>query len=444
VKRTPIQRSNALAFLVAGFTRLFFTILFAVTASAQTTETLSLAECYQRALTQSEALARRIDDIRAAEARYDEAFSLLYPKVHATALQTVRSSEKFGRRSLSTSQENPNADVRSQGKYPRETAIVLQQPLFTGFREYYVALAAQSEIKALEFDRTRAEQLLYQDVANLFYQIHLYTRDIEILNKTIEILRARISDLREFIELGKSRDSEILAAQSGSLAISAAIAEVEGLLSASREMLAFFIGARAESFALADATKVPVLLPLDTLIETSRVRADVQASVSRIEGATRDLIAARRERWPVLSLEGNYYPYEDPNLNRDWDLLFRFDLPLFEGGGIDARIRQSAIRKHSATLTQQEMLRIAERDVRTVYQDIISSQTRVARLKEQLDVARKNHAAQRRDYEVGVVTNLEVLSAIRTVQDNERELLDAEIALQMGYARLQVATGTIS
>jgi outer membrane protein len=409
---------------------------------AELPEVLSLPQAYELALKQSEPLMRNAEEVKAAEARYKEAWSHLYPQVHFGVTQRLRdgSSDSNGGSSGVSFTETGTS---SRSKHPFQTSLTVEQPLFTGFRDFYIIEAAEFDINASRYDQTRHTELLYSDVADIFLQIVYFEKVLKLYDKTDQVLGERISDLKRFIDLGKSRASEIEAAEADRADLGAAKAQTQGLLDASREMLAFLVGRPAAELALS-SDNVPYLPPgLDELIASSRNRSDIRAASERVSGAGKELIASERERWPVVSLTGNAYPYSDPDDNRNWDLLVKMDLPIFEGGGIDARVEQSRAKERSAELSAQELRRIAEREVRVSYSQVTAARSEAARLKKLLEATRKNYQSQRKDYELGVVTNLEVLDAIRSVQNAERRLLEAETTISRNFVRLQVAAGVL-
>lgn len=408
---------------------------------AEQSQPLTLADCYSIGKQASESLMRKDEDVKAAEAKYKEAISLLYPKLTASL------SQRFKNTASNNSGGGSNLDssggFQGQGKHPFQTTLSVKQPIFSGFRDLYLAESSKSDIKAIGFDRERSAQLLYSDIAEVFNQVVYYGEDLKLLSKAEEVLSERIVDLKRFIDLGKSRESEIQAAQSDLADVGATKARVQGLLGASKEMLAFLLNRNASTLVLKDEPLPILTSSIDGLLDQSKSRADIQAAIERLNSAQKQRKAAEREHWPVFSLEGNYYPYQDPDSERDWDVLFKLDLPLYDAGEIDARIAQSKAAERSSALSSQEGVRVAEREVRTAYNNLEASQSEVNRLKALLNAAKKNFEAQRRDYELGVVTNLDVLAAIRTTLDAARRLLDAETTLKVNFAKLKVSAGDV-
>lgn len=422
---------------------LFAALLAPDPARAVEPDALTLQQAYELALNQSETLKQRTEEIRAAKARYDEVIASLYPNVHLLASQRFRNSQSAGGSPGTGEINNNTGSVRSFSKHPFETSIFVRQPIFTGFREYYLAAATEGEIKALGYDQARNKQLLYQDVADVFNQVAYYSDDLKILQKTQAVFRKRIEELRQFIKLGKSRESEIDATESDVADLGATQERVSGLLGASKELLAFLVGREAQSIRLSPDKELDIATPLDIALTEARERSDVKAEQERALAATQEITAAERERWPVLNLDGNYYSYEDPDTGRDWDIVFRFDLPLYEGGAIDARVEANRAKARSAQLEAQRTARVADREVRIAHNNVMAAKAGLERLETLVQTTRKSYEAQHRDYELGVVTNLEVLSAIRSIQEAERRLLEAQTLLRTSLVKLRVASGGI-
>jgi outer membrane protein TolC len=410
---------------------------------------LTLEQCYQLLLVQSESLGQKAEAVKAAEASYREAVSFVYPHLNLGASQRVRSSESFGFSQNDIATEGtPGGGMSSGGRsiaqHPFETSITLQQLLFSGFRELHLSRAAQSEIGASQYDLARSRELLYLDLADVYHQILWFQGDLTILDRTKKVLLSRIGELNHFISLGRSRESEILAAQSGVADLDTSVDQIRGLLAASREMMAFLIGRPVGTFKLSTVTAVIPVESLDRYLSRAQERFDFRAAEKRRESVADQVVASEREHWPELRFEGNYYPYLDPDTNKEWDVFIRMQVPIFDGGAIDARTEQQRARLRSQELAVRETQRAADREVRIAYQRLIATQAQLKSVDRLLTVARKNYDAQRHDYELGIVTNLDVLGAIREVHEAERRLSTLNVQARIQQVQLEVAAGGLA
>ncbi len=413
---------------------------------------LTLDECTTRAIEVSEQLKRSDQDIAAAEARYQQAVAEIYPNVFATAGQRFRNSEQFGRvqgGGFSSildpgTGENDDRGGRSLGKNQFDVMLTVRQPIFTGFRNIILSRVTVAERDAEVFIRDRRREELRYDVAEVFYQVLLYRSDLEVLGRTEKVLVERTDELKQFLELGKARESELLAAQSELSDLFVSRATTERLRGASKELLAFLIHAPSSSFELVMDQNTPPLPPLDRYLERAAKRADIEAAKLQVEASEQLVLATEREHWPEVALEGNVFPYEDPDRDRKWELFFTLDWSVFDSGRIDARVQEREAEMESARLVATEQRRIADREVRVAWSDYQTTSREVDRLRELLDAAQKNYRSQKLDYANGVVTNLEVLAAIRQMQEAERRLQAAEITLRLNQRKLDAAAGGVS
>ena len=184
--------------------------------------------------------------------------------------------------------------------------------------------------------------------------------------------------------------------------------------------------------------------PLDSYWARGKDRYDLRAPQALVESQSVQVTATERQRWPDVSLKGNAYPIEDPDRNRQWELLVQLSLPIFEGGRIKAETAEAQARLRAYEFSQTELARQSERDIRLYFsnvQSLIAEQVSLQKLKL---AAEKEYQAQREDYQLGVVTNLEVLTAIQQVQNAERRILESEAGLRAAAAKLEVAAGGVT
>ena len=177
------------------------TLLLSGAAQAEPAKQLALDEAYQLALNKSEAMQLTVEDIRLADAQYHEALSAIFPKL------TLTGSERF--RNKGSSSLFNNGIGFSQGGFSgsktRSSSLgaSLTQPIFHGFKDFMVFFAAQSELHAKNLNSQRFREMLYQNVAEAFYQVALYQGESAELQKARGALEKRIAELNDFQKLGK-------------------------------------------------------------------------------------------------------------------------------------------------------------------------------------------------------------------------------------------------
>ncbi|MDH4133774.1 MAG: TolC family protein, partial [Gammaproteobacteria bacterium] len=171
-------------------------------------------------------------------------------------------------------------------------------------------------------------------------------------------------------------------------------------------------------------------------------RPDVQSSQKRLAAARDNVKIAEGAHLPSLDLNGNYY-FERPGYLNEikWDVQLALTVPLFAGGSTQSKVREAASQASQAELSSSQARRQAEQEIRSLYESVTFGLSQLAALEKATEAARKSYEAQRREYQYGLVTNLDVLQALTTFQQNQRALDRARFTVKFDYQRLQAAAG---
>ncbi len=405
-----------------------------------------LQTCFELAVLHSETLGLREEDIRVAQAQYWQAVGTILPKINIITSQQYQNSQGNsstggGGAIVTDSTGGLNVTGGGTGTSFFQSRLNVKQPLFSGFREFATSSAFKADVEARKYNKERSLQLLYLDVSDVFYQILMYEGDLKILAEVQSTLEQRIQELDRRVRLGRSRPSELLTAQADLSNTQVAIEQVRGLLGTSRELMSFLTAVPSRALKLKDTQSIPSVDALEAYLTGTGERPDVLATIAEERAAHKRLSATKGERLPTLSLEGNYYLIQDPSLGRDWNVFLTLDLPLFAGGIIEARIREQKALVRASQLNLEQLRRTTDRDIRVAYSNFITSVAQVIRLHEGQKIAEQNYQAQNRDYDLGVVSNLDVIFALRQLSDAKRQLFDAEMETRVNMIRLHIAAG---
>lgn len=407
-----------------------------------------LQEIYRLSVETSERLQRSVQDIKIAEAQYRQVLAAVYPQLNVGLEQRIRDDSEFGRvaRNGVSAEDGATPTAGTSGTIGRsqlEGTLSVSQEIFNGFREFLLADALEYETQALRLDLQRNRELLFLDVAALFYQALQTEAELAVLDRSEDTLKDRVRELENFRSLGKSRDSEVLAARADRQTLLAEKARTLGVRRATLELLAFLSGVPASDLVLDSTFPLPLVDSLDSYLDKVHEHAELRAAALRVDAQRERVRAAERAYWPRLSLVGTTYPYEDPNRTRDWEVALRLSMPLFDGGRIDAQTDEAEAQLRSADLLAQEIRRLIHRDIRTAFERTQAAQQELIRLQDLVQTLRKSYQSQRRDYDLGVVSNLEVLQAIRQLNEAQRQLVVVRHSVARNLVDLRVAAGGI-
>ncbi|OGX40113.1 MAG: hypothetical protein A3C53_08015 [Omnitrophica WOR_2 bacterium RIFCSPHIGHO2_02_FULL_68_15] len=396
-------------------------------AAAEDLPPLTLPECYRLALKRSEEIAIRGEVIKETEGRFLQALSTALPNASFVL------SEKR--------QDGSGGSIFTLESIP-ERRFAFSQPLFSGFKEFAAIAGSRSERRQREHERTRAEQLLFVDVAEAFHLLLQQREDLRALETIRSALVERAEELRERERLGRSRTSEVVSAESQLHRVVAEQAFVSGQEQTARQLLAFLIG-RDPGEGLSDAgLGLPVLADRAVYLSAAATRPDVLASEEAWKFAKKEVAVERAGFWPGVDLESNYYTKRvGVAADVDWDVLVTVDVPIFQGGEVVGAVREAASKARQAKLAHDLAGREAVLDVENTYNELAAALQRSTALAGALAAAEEDYRLQLEDYRRSLINNLDVLQVLQTLQDTRRDEIRARHEAHRLYWRLLAETG---
>ena len=390
---------------------------------------LTLDEYFAAALKRSEVVATQGELIRQAEERYKQANSALRPTVNGVASYTRQDPIPAGELSTSTS---PNRQSLAK--------LTATQPLFRGFREFAALRQTKALLGAQDQDYRNARTQLFMDVTQNFYTVLSIEQDLKNFGEEINQNIDREKELNGRVRIGRSRIGEVLFVQSTISTLRAQVEQLQAQLGTAREAFAFLSGL-ASTTLLRDTEDLPVNLePLDDYLARLELRPDVSASRQRLSAAQENTKVARGAHLPSLDLNANRYLERTGNLkDSTWDVGIALTVPIYAGGLLQSKVSEAVSQLTQAELNASQASRQAEQEIRSIYQSVVFDRSQLDALEKATESARKNYEAQRRDYRLGLVTNLDVLQALTAFQENQRALDRARYTSKLDYLKLQAA-----
>jgi outer membrane protein len=370
---------------------------------------LTLAQCYDLALRQSETLAIEEEQIKEAEARFRQSLSAILPRVDFSYSHKRQDGSNSGSSTL---------------REIFDHKFTFSQPLFSGFKEFAAMAADRAQERRQKWEYAHARQLLFLDVAEAFYLFLGYQQEYEAMDKIREALAGRVGELKRREELGRARLSEVVSVESRLRRTEAEMEFVKTQRETSLQLLEFLTGVGVQSVADEEPqgqssfySERSRILSEDVIEGKAEKRPDVRASREALAKSRKDVTAARGEFWPAVSMEGNSYTKRS-GISRDvdWDVTWKAEVPLFEGGENMGKFREAESLKNQEELRYQETRRKAVLDIKTALTWWQNSLERYEAMQKALDAAEKNYQLQQEDYRLNLVNNLEVLQALEDAE----------------------------
>lgn len=397
---------------------------------APNSSVLTLVQCYNLALKQSEKIAINSELIKEAQARFSQAMGTLMPHIYFNSQNDWKDTLDSG-----------DSSVASGGGL--EQKFTFQQTLFKGFSEFAAMKGSKFEQAQRINEKLRAEQLLLLDVTNSFYLLLELKDDLKSLQSIKQALTSRIRDLMEREKIGRSRRSEVVSTESELYSVNADIELVKSRVILARQLLEFLTGVTITEIIDLEGD-LPVLDSEESYLATSGVRPDVLANENAWEVSKQNKKVAVSGLLPEVTVEGNIYTHRIQALEgSSWDAALKVSIPIFEGTEVYGLIQEAAIKATEAELEYRHTRRKTYADIRDAYVRIQTAIPRTLAFKKALMASEMNYSLQKSDYKLNLVNNLDVLAAIRTLENTRRNFINSYYTTKRSYWQLQVAVGQL-
>lgn len=326
-----------------------------------------------------------------------------------------------------------------QGDWQPTLQTELRHPLYEGGSIRAQLQSVEHLTTAARWDLEALREEIYLQVAQLFYQIISSETDIGNLHESERIYRERIRTLKARARIGRSRDAEVLAAQTQLDAIVAQIKAAASARDIAQRRLAWLTGqvpplALIDRLNLADLKLSPSQQKVLPTVEAARAR--VALAESRIEEAR----SVNKPRVDVFAAHDWNNPFPDGEQSNRLRFGVGLTWTLYDAGEVEANVSTAVIERNQANVTEalqsRENTLIREQAEQAFRDGLVQ-----IRLYDQaLAAAERNVKIQQQEFENGLLTNLEVMQALDQRLQIKRNRDQAIYNAKLAYieAQLQV------
>jgi len=410
--------------------------------NANNARALDLQTCFQLTAMRDDSLKISKEDVEIARAQMSQSIAALWPTftvnnqqqfIHYNSPNTGQSFSSIG---------GVTTITEGQRNYQSQSNVNMSYTIFNGGQNWNNVGASARAIAAKKQTLARDYQTIYQDVAQAFYNVLQFEGDMAVQADLIDALRARVDDLRNRVNLGRSRPSELLQAQTDLANAKVTYESQRGSMNTAMETVAFYTGVPSAKLVLKDTQQFPTVQQLDAYLAHSPSRPDVLSQIETMKQSERQLASAIGQYFPTISAQGNFLASQDPVSNNiDATMTIEASMPIFDGGLIAGQVHQNHELVRQNRLNIEQLQRTADQDTRTAYANFDASVAQIIVLREAATLAAKDFEAQVDDYRRGVVSNLDVLTALQDYQTARIQLHNANMTARLDLINLNVAAG---
>ena len=406
-----------------------------------------LMDIYRQAKARDPVYIGAVNALRAARERVPQARAGLLPALSLVGV----TSRQTGQASFS---EAPyvDRDVRN-----RNWNLQLTQPLWRSASWAALDQAEQQELLA-EAQFRQAEQDLIlrttqayldvlvaqeaQRVARL--QVGAVIQQLELARRNFEVGTGIVTDVHEAqARLDLSRSQAVVAGSE----LKNKRAELARILGEPQPKLA---GLRADS-------ALPAIEPDDERpwMDSARDQAiPVRMAQAALEVADREIAKSRAAHSPTLDLTAGYGTnYSSGSMTSPADISVRsrsrqvglnLNIPLFAGGGVQARVREALALKDKAADELEAARRQAVAQASQAFTGVASGAAQVQALASAIASSKSSVDSNKIGFRVGSRINIDVLNAEQQLYTAERDWHKARAETLMQGLRLKAANATLA
>ena len=408
-------------------------------AGAATAQASDLLEVYQAARQQDPTFASAKATYEANLEKYPQAKSVLLPQVSLSANTTwnqVNSDPFSGSSSTSRYNSNGIGVTAKQSLYNGENdATVAQGRLTVDLAEVQLKAAKQELI--LRTAQAYFDALTAQD--NVFYiqqQKRAISQQLAQAQKSFEVGTATITDTNEAQARFDQTTAQEIAAQND--------------LNVKLEALRQLTGGPLTPLATLKNTAALQLSGANDAWQQQAQESglDIQAKQIQKSITAEDIRKNKAANYPTVDLVANVgknttHGSSQPGESRYNNIGIQLTIPLYTGGGLSSKSRESVSRDEAARQDVETARRNAILGANSAYLGVSSGAAQVKALEQALVSADSVLKSTQLGQEVGVRTNLDVLNAQQSYYSAQKDLSAARYAYLLSYLKLKAVAGKL-
>lgn len=421
---------------------------------AQSTESLTLADCIQRAFEYNHDLRQAAATADQSRGAYVGSWANVLPNVSASIGKSQntsqRSSFSVGGQGFETGGEVRSVDTRYNFD------VSLSQNLLN-FSDFYAFRQSRRSWAGAQAGLQSSGQDIALDVVTKFYEVVKNARNVELREESLQLSRDQMSRTEALFELGAVPKADVLESR-----VSVSInqrdligAENAYTISVADLNLAVGLPIEAETAIQYDPVTIPGAPDMDEALRTARAqRPDLEESQLAVEAAR---LGKRSAWWQTLpSLTGRLFfskGTEEPDdaydfssmddLRREgvWGYSLNVSIPIFDG----FITKGQKIRAAATERANQEALDKKEReivlDVRRALLDIAAARASLDVSADEIASAEERLRLREAMYDHGASTILELIQARVDLTNARFDAISNETALQLAWHQYLKAIG---
>lgn len=412
----------------------------------------NLEQIFETALSRNDRYQAARASYKAALEATPQARGQLFPKLNATASYAETYQSVDG-------QIVENVNIDNDDSFQRQKyGIQLIQPLFHW--DAFIGLKqADIKIKKAHLELVDARSKLAMQVAQSYFKLLDARNNLHYVRAEKRAFRHQLKQVHGKLTAGLSTNAELQSAQSQVDMSSANEVSALNQLQISRNQLNNLTGQTYTHIrSLPDQTALPALSPnrADPWIAAAlEYNAALRAQRAGTQIARLNIDKAKAQRLPTLDVVGSY-TYGDQNggyysesgvgganKNEDGRIGVQLSMPIFNGGLVSSRVRQTRARHEQQESLQKQQRTDTIQHTQTAFLDLRRDEARIHSYAQAIESTEAAARATQVGFNVGSSTSADVLRALRNKYAAQRNYSESRSQYLLDLLRLKQLTGQL-
>lgn len=416
---------------------------------------LDLMGAYTQAVAHDPTLAAAGEALKAGREKTVQGRSLLLPQVQLAASVTQIDDHSSSSSSSLPPQLQGVIKPNSSGRM-HEVALELKQPIFAAkSRADKKQLEQQTALAELQY--RDAQQELMQRVAQTYFNVLLAEENLRVAQAEKAAVALQRDRAQARFDVGRGRITDLQEAQARYDSVATREVSAASTLALRQTQFEELTGARAEGLAALRAGFAPQPPQPDSAADWQAQAASgstrVLAKQSELAIAGFEIDKYTLKSRPTLDLvasasyksqSGGLSELTAPDGRRSTAIGLQLNIPLYAGGAINSKQRESIAKRGQA----EQDLSAAKRDARLQAQDaylsVKTGVSRIGSLEQSVRSAQTALEATTLARDVGTRTELDVLDAQQRLFSTQLDLAQARNDYLIGRIKLAASAGTLA
>jgi outer membrane protein len=316
---------------------------------------------------------------------------------------------------------------------------------------------AERSLAAAEAQLQSAEQDLIVRVAQAYFDVLGAQDTLGFVRAQKAAVSEQLEAAKRNFEVGTATITDTREAQARFDLVQAQEIAAENDLRVKRMLLDQLVGQTGvEPWRLPTPVALPALEPNDMQAWVQRAldtHPAVRAARAALEIAQLEVRKAQAAKGPSLDAVAQYQWARAPSTlstvpgylrNHTASIGVQFNLPLYTGGALENRIRETVALEDKARNDVEGALRSVAQATRAAFLGVQSGLSQVRALEAAEASSQSALEANQLGYQVGVRINIDVLNAQSQLFQTKADLAKARYAVLVGQLRLRQAAGTLN